>query len=134
MNVFVSVIPCPVFMQEAKLTELKKEVDTLSEELKCATDTVSVLVLSLVAAEEFVSTPATHIMPNSYISSDHCAYVIAWQMMGHDEELARKSKASREQHVGMLKAKGKESRAATDSYRFASAENVSHLNVSACVH
>jgi hypothetical protein len=44
-------------MQEARLTELKKEVDTLREELKASTDAVSVLNVSLGAAEEFVSKP-----------------------------------------------------------------------------
>jgi cell division septum initiation protein DivIVA len=40
--------------QEATISELKKEVETLKEELKASSQTVSVLVLSLVAAEEFV--------------------------------------------------------------------------------
>lgn len=44
-------------VQEAKLTELHKEVDTLRDEVKCATDTVSVLSLGLVTAEEFVCPP-----------------------------------------------------------------------------
>lgn len=55
---------CSVFVpnrvcvaQEARLTELKKEVDTLREELKASTDAVSVLNVSLGAAEEFVRKP-----------------------------------------------------------------------------
>lgn len=90
-------------IKEAKLTELKKEVDTLREELKVSSDTVNVLILSLTAAEEF--------------------------MLGTAPELARKSKLSREQQVEALRAKVKDSRAATDSYRFTSADNVARLNV-----
>ena len=48
--------------------------------------------------------------------------------MAHDPELARKSKLSREQQVEALRTKARESRAATDSYRHASAENVARLN------
>ena len=51
-------------MQEAKLTELCKEGDTLRDELKCATDTVNVLALSLIAAEEFVRAS-----PNSVLTA-----------------------------------------------------------------
>lgn len=78
-------------------------MDTLRSENKCASDTVSVLALSLVAIEEFVAF--------------------------HDAEFAKKSKLSRECQVEALQAKVKEARLATDSYRATSADNVAKLQV-----